>query len=92
MTRTSLRESECNYDYMNSEAIFKCPICGTNYDISEHDECPVCAWEFQGHEDILKEDEKCPYHLMTIKQAKDNYAKGLNIWGKPIQADTHKNK
>ena len=70
---------------MKSESIFTCPICNTEYDIAEYLGCPKCEWEFQGHEDIMTEDEICPYHLISICEAKKNYANGLNVWGKPLK-------
>ena len=31
----------------------------------------------------MTEDEICPYHLISMRVAKENYSKGLNVWGDP---------
>ena len=62
-----------------------CPICGKEYLGNTLDDCPVCDWEFSGTEDIKKIDEYNSFNHTTIRQAKDNFLKGLNIWGEPIK-------
>ena len=69
----------------------KCFICGTEFN-ADDDLCPCCEWFYLGFEDKLDEEEYDSCNLMTIKQAKDNYAKGLNVWGKPIKADAPEKK
>lgn len=63
----------------------KCPICGIEIDDEPYEACPVCGWGYTGIEDSLEENEKDCYNLMTIKEAKERFAKGLNIWGEPIR-------
>ena len=65
----------------------KCYICGTEFDLDEHyDVCPRCRWKYTGWEEKLGEDELCSANpITTIRQAKENYAKGLDIWGDPIK-------
>ena len=63
----------------------KCYICGTQYDLDANDDsCPVCNWMFVGWEDEMDENEKTSVNPITIREAKQNFAKGLNIWGKPL--------
>ena len=38
-----------------------------------------------GTEDVFEEDERDCYNLISRAEAKRLYAKGLNIWGKPIK-------
>ena len=47
--------------------------------------CPVCDWMFFGGENELTPDEYDETNFTSIRKAKQNFAKGLNIWGKPIQ-------
>lgn len=61
-----------------------CPICSKHYDQVEFPECPCCAWEYQGHEDIMTEDERCPYHLISMRTAKERFSNGMDIWGNPL--------
>ena len=62
-----------------------CPVCGTEHNgAMAEDECPVCDWIISG----LEEDGDDVYdevNHMTLRQAKENYAKGLNIWGEPLK-------
>ena len=62
-----------------------CPICNTPYDGDTLvDECPKCEWVISyGEED--GDDVYDEVNHMTLRQAKDNYAKGLNIYGKPLK-------
>lgn len=47
------------------------------------DDCPYCDWEYLGFESKLNEEEYEEVNR-TIKQAKENFAKGLDIWGDPL--------
>jgi hypothetical protein len=61
----------------------KCRICGTEYDgIVLATECPVCNW-VQSYDDS-KDDDYDEANHMTASEAKNNYEKGLNIWGEPL--------
>ena len=62
----------------------KCPICGHIYLGESFDDCPVCDWEYTGTEEQYDENEYNSPNHMTIKQAKENFSKGLNIWGEPL--------
>lgn len=62
----------------------KCPICGTEIDDDTYTECPTCLWGYTGIEYAYDEDEKDDYNLISRKEAKENFAKGLNIWGEPL--------
>lgn len=63
-----------------------CYICGTEFTIDDADDCcPYCDWMYVGWENEFGEDEKTePNGDITIRIAKENYAKGLNIWGEPL--------
>lgn len=66
--------------------IKKCYICGTEFDLDEYgDVCPRCGWYYLGWEKELNPDERDDANLTTIRKAKENYAKGLNIWGEPLE-------
>ncbi len=62
----------------------KCPICGTEFEGSSFDDCPLCDWTYLGYESELELDEEDSANPVTIRQAKENFAKGLNIWGDPL--------
>ena len=62
-----------------------CPICQTKFEGITFDECPCCEWAFEGWEADVSEDEYFQNNKSTIRQAKENYAKGLNIWGEPLK-------
>lgn len=68
---------------MESKEIGKCYICGTEFNIND-DVCPHCNWFYLGYEDKLDENEYVSVNTMTIKQAKDNYKKGLTVFGEPL--------
>lgn len=63
--------------------IVKCPICGTEFDW-DLDDCPYCDWTYMGWEKECDPDEKISANPVTIRQAKENFSKGLNIWGEPL--------
>lgn len=62
----------------------KCPICGTEFEGGTFDICPYCDWTYLGYEDELEEDEIDSANPTTVKQARENFAKGLDIWGDPL--------
>ena len=68
---------------MSDEKV-KCPICGTEFEGGTLDDCPYCDWTYLGFEAKLKENEVFPANPITVKQAKENLAKGLDIWGRPL--------
>lgn len=68
---------------MKTEKV-KCPICGTEFEGGSFDICEYCGWGYLGYESELDPDEKEDYNLMSINQAKANFAKGLDIWGDPL--------
>lgn len=62
----------------------KCPICGHIYMGETFDDCPICDWEYSGLEEIDKPDEIDEVNKVSITQARENFLKGLNIWGEPL--------
>lgn len=62
----------------------KCPICENEIDDDTYTECPFCLWGYTGIENCYDEDEKDDYNLISRKEAKENYAKGLDKWGEPL--------
>ena len=64
----------------------KCPICGTELDGDDSlvDFCPYCDWTYLGWERELDPDDKDNINHISIRQAKENLSKGLNIWGEPL--------
>ena len=69
---------------MKSKQIEKCYICGTEFDVNE-DICPRCQWYYLGYEHEYGENEYVSVNGMTIKQAKENYKKGLTVFGEPLK-------
>lgn len=66
--------------------IKNCPICNTKFDLDETDDvCPHCGWLVQGWENEIEENDPETCNPLTVRQAKDNLAKGLDIWGNPIK-------
>ena len=63
----------------------KCPICGNEIEDEQFEPCPKCGWAYTSWECCYEEDEKDDYNLISRKEAKENYAKGLNIWGEPLK-------
>lgn len=61
-----------------------CPICGTEFDLKKLDDCPYCDWTYVGYENDLEPDEKECFNTMTVREAKENFKKGKNIWGEPL--------
>ena len=62
-----------------------CPICGIKIDGEQFENCPVCGWAYTGYEFAYDENEKDDYNLISRKEAKEKFAKGLNKWGDPIR-------
>ena len=62
----------------------KCAICKTSYKGEVFDLCPFCGWGFTGIEDSQEDDEIDGFNTISQKQAKENVAKGLTIWGKTL--------
>lgn len=64
----------------------KCYICGTvlEGDDSLVDYCPLCDWTYLGWEKELNIDDENNINHVSIWKAKENFAKGLNIWGDPL--------
>lgn len=62
-----------------------CPICGKRFEGGAFDNCPHCDWCYQGFESELDENEIDELNHISITKAKENLAKGLNIWGEPLQ-------
>lgn len=61
----------------------KCPVCNTEHDAEPLvEECPVCDWIYSYSDDENEYDE---VNHMTMAEARANYAKGLNMWGKPLK-------
>lgn len=68
------------------DLIVTCPICGEKYEgESLVDPCPNCSWIRYGSEETTDQDEYDEVNHTTIAKAKENYAKGLNIWGEPLK-------
>lgn len=62
----------------------KCPICG-KYELDLYDECPYCAWEYDGTESEWDEEEPgCGPMRISIAEGKRMVARGLNVWGYPL--------
>ena len=65
--------------------IVKCPICGKEFDREPCDYCPVCDWLYMGIEETFDEYEVDEANGISIKQAKENFKNGMDIWGDPIK-------
>ena len=62
----------------------KCKVCGTNHKGESFvDACPYCDW-IECLTEIGEEDEITSANHMTLNQARENFSKGLNIWGNPL--------
>lgn len=62
----------------------KCPICGTEIDDMTFEDCPYCDWTYMGIEDDWSEDDIHSGNPISIRQARENVKKGLDIWGDPL--------
>lgn len=61
----------------------KCPVCGTEYEGDTLvDSCPYCDWIYDFSED--SPDERTGANPQCLTKAKENFAKGLDIWGDPL--------
>ena len=64
--------------------VYECPICGTKHSGEMAiDPCPHCSWIISGGEDE-DENEYDEVNYCSIREAKERYKKGLNIFGKPL--------
>lgn len=60
----------------------KCKICGTEYEGNLfEDGCPLCGWIESYYDD---DNEYDTINHMTAAEAKENFAKGLDMWGDPL--------
>ncbi|HJB92824.1 MAG TPA: hypothetical protein H9708_02605 [Candidatus Borkfalkia stercoripullorum] len=64
----------------------KCYICGTELEGDESlvDFCPYCDWIYLGWESELDLDDKDNVNRVSIRQAKENVSKGLDVHGDPL--------
>ena len=62
----------------------KCPICGTEMKDELFVPCPYCEWAYVGIEEVLEEDERDDFNLMSLKEARALFKKGLTKWGDPL--------
>ena len=77
---------------MISANTVKCPICGTVFEGGSFDDCPLCDWEYALWDNDTPDDEPSELnHGMTKREAKKNFANGLDMWGNPLK-DTPENK
>lgn len=67
-------------DLLHPPKIEKCYICGTEFDI-DTDICPYCGWWYLGNEDELDKNYREPNNTISIAQARENYNKGLTVFG-----------
>ena len=64
--------------------VYECPICGTKHSGEMAiDPCPRCSWIISGIEDE-DENEYDEVNHCSLREARDLYNKGLNIFGKPL--------
>ena len=69
---------------MKYECIRECRVCGLRFDVIEYiDVCPRCGW-LEGFDFDDPDEEYNEPNLMTRKEAKELYAKGLTKFGDPI--------
>ncbi len=61
-----------------------CPICGTEFEGGSFDECPCCGWVYLGFEVELDQDERNFVNLISIKDAKERFAQGKDVYGDPL--------
>lgn len=62
----------------------KCPICGTEMIDMDFEDCPYCDWTYIGIESVCDPDESISGNPVTIRQARENVKRGLNVWGDPL--------
>lgn len=62
----------------------KCPICGTEFKGGSFDDCPYCDWKYEYDDYTGEEDDTDGINPISYNQAKDNFSKGLDIWGEPL--------
>lgn len=77
------------FDY--SADILTCPICGGEISSKVSDlPCPRCWWTISGIEDE-DENEYNPTNHCTMRQAKERYKQGLDIYGDPLPKEKSNN-
>ena len=62
----------------------KCPICGTVFEGGAFDDCPLCDWTYE-YDDYSGEEDEIGINPVSYNKAKENFKKGLNVWGKPLK-------
>ena len=68
----------------------KCPICETEINDEPFSSfCPKCNWGYSGMEKFYAEGERDDYNLISRKDAKLLFKKGLNKFGEPIEKTKH---
>lgn len=63
----------------------KCPICGTEITGVGLEDCPYCDWTYSGWEHESDENTYFDPNYMTLKEARDKFKQGLDIWGEPLK-------
>lgn len=63
--------------------LINCPICGKKIKDETYEHCLNCGWEYWGGEQFYAEDEKDDCNAISREEAKENYKKGLDVWGNP---------
>ena len=82
-----ISESDLKRDY--GIAKVKCTVCQNDiYDIDFCD-CNVCGWGLHYMPNgFLKNWRKDPFNMMSIRQARRLFKKGLTVWKKPLPHKT----
>ena len=62
-----------------------CPICAHTFKGRYYDICPKCDWMIEGWEMEAPEDFYSDANRSSILEARKKFAKGLNVWGKPLK-------
>ena len=62
----------------------KCPICGTEFEGEQFDECPYCQWGCTLHDEIYEEDAYDDYNMTSRKEAREKLKNGLTLFGHPL--------
>lgn len=66
------------------DKLVTCYICGQKFVGGSLDDCPMCDWTYLGWESEMDPDDKDTANPLSIRQAKENVKKGLDIWGNPL--------
>ena len=66
--------------------IISCPICGKKRKDDTYFPCKYCDWVYDACEELAEDPEVKEDNLnpVSIAEAKRMVARGLNIWGKPL--------